>query len=911
MPANQAFSSVRGLPLYEAGAQPKTHGDPVRRHLHAKHIAILLVIVSALPVLSLAFWQTHRLERTLRDSAESSVVIAANDVAHDITVLMRFRVEELEILALRAAHLETWDQNSALRGVLDGRYGWAGFSILFLTDRYGTSILASPETDAKGQSHAGINYADRAYMRRVFASKHPAIGDAMMGRRMQNASIAAAAPVLARDGTLRGVVTGGIRLDPIEDVAAATSRSGVFRIVLTDERDAVILDTARRARPLSQWPLSSDTARPAYVTDEEDTQVLIASTRLQLPGTTWGVHVLAPEAALLASARSLQRATLWATALTVFILAVLTFAIVTATSRDLRRVAIAARSVGKGAAADEYEPSAWAPREVVDVRHALGDAIRELAVQSTQRTALIRELEEKNERLRTLAAAVSDARDGVVVLDRGYHVLYANAAGLRLAALSAEDVFGKRLDQLDLRAEELPAQLQAAFEQGNPWEGLVELRQRDGSTLALELAISPVLAEDGSSDRVVALVRDVTARRQAELSMQQTERLASLGLLAAGVAHEINNPMTYVLGYLEELRDLTTEGSLTIASSAGLDLAGTLDDCLHGARRVVQIVGDLRQLSRLRRDSNGPEGKALAADGREAIEVCLRLAQSQLRHCNDVVRVLPDQELWLAISPQHLGQVLLNLVVNAGQSMNQRRPARLTVTLREVDDERAEILVADTGCGIPRDTLRRIFDPFFTTKGAGVGTGLGLSICRSLVAAAGGTIVADSTVGEGTVFRVVLPKTRPPSATTNDSVVSLSGISLLIIDDDPSVLASVRRIFAACKTSATTSVNEALQLIERDHFDLVLCDVMMGELGGVELALTLRRLESPLAQRLCLMTGGVLDEQLSAQLESLGIPMLHKPLDRQEVHLALGRVLRAALRATRPQPLNHPASLAT
>ncbi len=877
----------------------------MRRYLHANHIAILLVVASALPVLSLAWWQTQKVESELHRGAENSVVMTARDAAHDITGLVRFRMEELEILALRASHLERWGETATLRGVFDERYSSAGFDILFLTNRYGTSILASPETDAKGQSHAGINYADRTYALRVLASKRPAIGDAMLGRRMQNTTIAAAVPVLAVDGTLRGMVVGGIRIDPIEDVAMATSRSGTFRIVLTDERNAVILDTTRRAPALSPWTLARNPSQPTRGLDEAGTPLFVSSSTLQLPGTTWKLHVLAPEEILLASARTLQRATSWATALTVLISVILCFTLVTVATRDLRRVATTARRLGQGAAPEEHGPSMWASREVVEVNHALRDAMHELAIQSSQRTALIHELEEKNENLRTLAAAVSDARDGVVVLDRGNHVLYANAAGLRLAELRAEDVFGKRLDELDLRAEDIPPQLPAAFRQGSSWEGAVQVRRRDGSVLALELAISPVMAEGGRSDRVVALVRDVTARRQAELSLQQTERLASLGLLAAGVAHEINNPMTYVLGNLEELRELANDGTLTLDPSAELDLASTLDDCLHGARRVVQIVGDLRQLSRIRRDSSGPE-KAQAADAREAIEVCLRLAHSQLRHCSAVERVLPDHELWLAISSQHLGQVLLNLVVNAGQSMSQRKPGKLTVTLRELDDERAELLIADTGCGIPRDTLRRIFDPFFTTKGAGVGTGLGLSICRSLVTEAGGTIVADSTVGEGSIFRIVLPIARPPIATTSDSIVSLSGISLLIIDDDASVLASVRRIFAACKTTAVTSVEEALQLIEREPFDLVLCDVMMGERGGVELAVALRRLDSPLAQRLCLMTGGVLDENLSQQLESLGVPVLHKPLDRNEVHLALGRVLRAALRPRPARQTSHP-----
>ena len=561
------------------------------------------------------------------------------------------------------------------------------------------------------------------------------------------------------------------------------------------------------------------------------------------------------------------------------------YAISSFASRDLRKLATIATLIGEG----DYQRGArtagrFAPREVVEVWESMQRAMQQLEDRRSERSEMIRELQDTNTHLRTFSTGIRDAHDGVVVFDRRHRVEYANPAWLRMHQLTEGEVLGRRLEELNLSDGRVPHELRAALRDQTPWEGAMVFRRKDGTSAEAEVSVSPVYGDAGELEPHVALVRDVTARRQAEQSMQQTERLASLGMLAAGVAHEINNPMTYVLGNLEELRTLAGGGLLTAAPEAELELVECLDDCLHGARRVVEIVGDLRQLSQLRRES-----AAETANGREVIESCLRVAHSQLRHCADVVRQFPQEELWLRISTQHLGQVVLNLIMNAAQAMDPGQAAhnRLTVTLRVVNPARAELMVTDTGSGMAPELTHKIFDPFFTTKRAGLGTGLGLSICRSLVTAAQGEILVESTPGAGSTFRVLLPLAPPPSSDEGSFVATPSGLSVLVVDDDPSVLAAVQRMLAPCVSQAAASVDQALELVTRSHFDLVLTDVMMPEKTGVDLIHELTRVAPHLARRTCLMSGGVMGARMAAEIAMLQVPFLHKPMTRDELHRAL------------------------
>jgi two-component system, NtrC family, sensor kinase len=476
------------------------------------------------------------------------------------------------------------------------------------------------------------------------------------------------------------------------------------------------------------------------------------------------------------------------------------------------------------------------------------------------------------------------------VLDREQRIVYVNPAWLRLRDLEGVDVVGRLAAEVasgEGAPPELLGKIAATLAAHRPWMGTVTSKRQDGHVRELELSISPVFNDRGEIEHFVELARDATERRATEAAMQRSERLASLGMLAAGMAHEINNPMTYVMANLEHLNELVQEGSLTAAAAAELDLAQCLDDSIHGVRRVVEIVADLQALSRQRQDGN--EGKASAL---QTLETCVRMAQSQLRHRAEVARDFPVEDVWLSINPQRLGQVLLNLILNAAQAMPVGSAAgnKLTLRVSARADGRGEIAVQDTGSGITPEVLPRIFDPFFTTKGTGGGTGLGLPISHSIITAAKGEILVESEPGKGTCFRVVLPLATLAPAATPTAGAALRGLSVLVVDDEPGVLTAIRRMLASCRTTTVTSAAEALEKIEREHFDLVLSDVMMAEQSGVELVQALRDSKPELARRVCLMSAGVIGGELMQEVKSIGVPLLHKPMTSQELHQTLWRV---------------------
>jgi signal transduction histidine kinase len=260
---------------------------------------------------------------------------------------------------------------------------------------------------------------------------------------------------------------------------------------------------------------------------------------------------------------------------------------------------------------------------------------------------------------------------------------------------------------------------------------------------------------------VACITRDITERRQVQERILATERMVSLGTLAAGVAHEINNPLAYVLSNLHyvdtEVRTLSQHVT-ELSGEQGQELQQALREAIDGGNRVRDIVRDLKTFSRGGNDQRSP------VDIHTVLDSCASMARSEIRHRARLVknygRVPP-----VYANDSRLGQLFLNLLVNAAQAIPHgnasRNEIRVTTTC-----EAGQVLVEiqDTGVGISPENITRLFDPFFTTKDAGAGTGLGLSICHGIVTAQGGRISVESQPNQGSTFRVVLPASATPLA---------------------------------------------------------------------------------------------------------------------------------------------------
>jgi CheY-like chemotaxis protein len=236
------------------------------------------------------------------------------------------------------------------------------------------------------------------------------------------------------------------------------------------------------------------------------------------------------------------------------------------------------------------------------------------------------------------------------------------------------------------------------------------------------------------------------------------------------------------------------------------------------------------------------------------------------------------------------------LLVNAAQAIPVGHAAenRISVTVKQ-RDERVIVEIADTGCGIPQDVMARIFDPFFTTKPVGVGTGLGLSICHNIVAAVGGDITVDSTVGRGSTFRVTLPiarvvSMRPRAQPSLPVQPTGRRLRILLVDDEPSVVRALQRALREHELVVAFSGSEALEVLDSGQsFDIVFCDLMMAQLSGMEVFETVKRRYPFIQDRFVFMTGGAFTQQAKDFLASVPNPIVEKPFDIRALRALVNR----------------------
>nr|WP_240360569.1 ATP-binding protein [Pyxidicoccus caerfyrddinensis] len=275
------------------------------------------------------------------------------------------------------------------------------------------------------------------------------------------------------------------------------------------------------------------------------------------------------------------------------------------------------------------------------------------------------------------------------------------------------------------------------------------LVRKDGEVVVADLVTLAVVV-DGAPARVT-VARDFTERKRTQAQLMLTDRMASMGLLAAGIAHELNNPLAYVLSNLDYLHSTVGPRSRPLTHDELVECRQVLDDAREGAERMRQIVRQLRVFSRVE------DGKEEAVDVHRVLDSVTQMAASTVRARARLVKEYGEVPT-VKGNEGKLFQVFLNLVINAAHAIDEGQSETNEIRLTTYLDEGGHVMVVvrDTGHGIPPEHLRRIFDPFFTTKAAGVGTGLGLSICDTIVNGMGGHISVESSVGAGTTFRVAL-----------------------------------------------------------------------------------------------------------------------------------------------------------
>ena len=408
-----------------------------------------------------------------------------------------------------------------------------------------------------------------------------------------------------------------------------------------------------------------------------------------------------------------------------------------------------------------------------------------------------------------------------------------------------------------------------------------------GKTIEAAVVLAPIHGPTGTIEGGVAIVADISERKRTQAQLARADRMASIGTLAAGVAHEINNPLVYVTLGLELIdRELSRPEGPNLPR-----LRTCCKDAIEGAERVRTIVRDLRTFSR-----PGEEKAAAPVDLEKVLESSINMAMSHIRQRALLVREYGALQPVLA-DESRLGQVFLNLLVNAAQAIPEGAPAEHRIVLRTRAGLGGEAIVEveDTGVGIEQWKLERIFEPFWTDKPVGVGTGLGLSIVHGIVAGMGGEISVRSEPGRGSMFRVVLPARRPGDEPLAAAPVAVPRPPLrrrprvLLIDDEPHLgitLSTGLRDHA--DVVSVRSGREAIrQLLEDDGFDLILCDLMMPDLTGMDVFEEIVQKRPALRPRFVFTTGGAVTERARAFIEQMPNQRLDKPFRLEQVEALL------------------------
>jgi two-component system NtrC family sensor kinase len=509
-------------------------------------------------------------------------------------------------------------------------------------------------------------------------------------------------------------------------------------------------------------------------------------------------------------------------------------------------------------------------------------ALADYAAIAIENARLYEQVKMSEARYRDLFA---NAYDLIFTLDRSLRISSINKVGPELIGYPEQELIGHALEALSVPESWVLAHRQLADLLAGrtiqPFE--LRLRRRDEEVVILEVS-ARLVRDGGREESIHCIARNMTERRRLEEQLMRSEKLSAIGQLVAGVAHELNNPLTSISGFTQlMLRDNSLPGQVR----EDLTHIGTQAD------RAGKIVQNLLVFAREHKPQR------LLVDMNDVLRSTLSLRAYQLRVDNIKVDLQLDPNLPQTVAdPFQLQQVFLNLINNSHQAIVERGdPGVLTLRTVVVAPAVAEngrtvqpiirVSVGDTGVGIAQANLNKIFDPFYTTKPVGQGTGLGLSICFGIMQEHGGRIWAESEVGVGTTMIVDLPLLAEAGSggPLLDGDVATSDVGgqlrcrVLVVDDEEPVallLARLLRDLGHIPTVVTSGM-AAIELVRREPFDMVLTDVKMPGMSGFELYQAIKDREPELASRLAFITGDTLTAATQARIAQSGNPYLAKP----------------------------------
>ena len=504
--------------------------------------------------------------------------------------------------------------------------------------------------------------------------------------------------------------------------------------------------------------------------------------------------------------------------------------------------------------------------------------------------------EQLREREHWFSTTLRSIGDGVLAVDALGFITFVNAAAEKTLGSTSANLTGRPLSEVvafraDATGEAVPSPVAEVLRTRKiaripPGTSLVTV---DGRATPIDDTATPIVDQEGRTLGAVFVFKDTSERRRLETQLATSERLASLGVLAAGVAHELNNPLAFALANLSfgisKLAEISAEEPAVAMVLE--DVHAALSDATTGTERAARIVRELRESVRPRHGALQRVGLASVAN------LAVRHTANEVRkRAQCVVRV--PENLFVLADNGRLTQVLVNLIVNAAQATPEGASSPLISLDAHADGDHVVIRVSDAGAGMSVEVQKRIFEPFFSTKDHDAGMGLGLALVHGFVTAFGGTITVDSGLGGGTTFEIRLRSAPEGQATSIAPTPATAGrrSRLLVIDDEPMILSAVERMLST-RHDVTTAHGGAtgLDLIRTADppFDVILCDVTMPRLGGRAVRDRLVASAAAMLPRVVFMSGGATNAESAAFLDE--VTYIAKPFTLAELERAIADVL--------------------